>query len=86
MVKALLTGLALSLLAGCATVPEDYQVGDASRRALALQDSYCNGGNLLAKHALLLSLQLAVPGYPEDGVCTNFTQALLNHLETPATR
>ena len=46
-----------------------YEVGDATRKALELQDKYCTTGDPVAKAALLVLVRSYVRGYPPSGLC-----------------
>lgn len=87
--------LAALATAGCASLEtpldDGYQPGDMARtayagagRLLALQQAWCDGGDLVAKQVLLLSMRAAVPGYPEDGLCTDIIEALGDADRDPA--
>ena len=73
------------VLSGCSAprFQDGYQPGDLSATAvdgtlhvLTLQSRYCAESDPVARTILLRMIRVAVPGYPDQGLCTDLLDAL----------
>ena len=84
--KIFLIAIAIALLAGCATTPDDgqYQFGEITGSAFsdfrAFQTGYCTTASPVLRAVALSLIRARVPGYPPSGLCTDAEQALADEL------
>ena len=73
------------VLSGCSAprLQDGYQLGDLSGAAidgtvhvLTLRHRYCAESDPVARAILLHALSIAVPEYPQDGLCTSVLDVL----------
>lgn len=75
--RCLVVVVVVFMVSACLEEFEDgYQVGDitsellkAGSEARDLHDAYCGESNPVIKKALIKSIQLKLPEYPDGGIC-----------------
>lgn len=83
--KHLFLALALTTLAGCASLEtpldDGYQFGDVTNTAIILQARYCESADPYQRAVRMVLLQRVGVELPDEGVCTDIVE-LLNDADT----